>query len=102
MFKQYNVSPSIANTDTDLVATIASEYVFIMFTLQIQAVTAADVQIKLYNASGTLSQAIPLSIDAGDTAVLDHKVVIPAGGKIAVRSSVTDTTFTTHGYLEVE
>ena len=102
MLKQYNISPATANTDTDLVTTIATGYVFIMLTLQIHAVTAASVEIKLYNSSGTLAQTVPLSISVGDTAILDHKIVVPAGGKIAVQSSVTDTTFTAHGNLGAE
>ena len=97
--KQYNVTPATASTDADLVATIPDGSVLVLLSIQITAPTAATVNLKIYNSSSTLAQTVPLLLSAGDTAVLDHKIVIPAGGKLAVSSTVTDTTFTAHGNL---
>jgi len=96
---QYNVTTTTAATDFNLVPTIASGYVLTVLTVQIAAPTAATVNLLIYNSSGTLAQTVPLEITAADAVVLDHKLIIPAGGKLAVNSTATDTTFTAHGAL---
>lgn len=100
--KQYNVTPGTASTDADLIPTIPANYALAVLTLQIVAPTAATVNIKFYNAAGTLAQTVSLLLDVGDTVIDDSKYVIPAGGKIAVNSTQTDTTFTAHGNLMAE
>lgn len=97
--KLKHATPETANTDTDLLATVAAGYAFIALSLIIHAVTATGINIKIYGETGTLAQTIPLSLGAGETVFLDTKIVIPAGGKLAVSSTVTDTTFSLHGDL---
>ena len=89
--KNYKVTPGTADTNADLIPTL-SEKTVIILSLEISAVTGADVTITRNDGTDDY-QVQALSIDAGDTVVLDHKIVIPDGHKLMVKSNQTDTEF---------
>ncbi len=90
MLKNYKATPA-ANTNTDLIPTLSGVGVIIL-SLEISAVTAADVVITRNDGTNDY-QAQSLKISADDTAVLDHKIVIPDGHKMTVKSDQADTEF---------
>jgi plastocyanin len=92
--KNYKVKPS-ASTETNLIpvsGTLSGVDVIIL-SLEISAPTAAAVTVKRNDGTNDY-QAQSFSIDAGDTVVLDHKIVIPDGHKMTVESDQADTEFT--------
>ena len=91
MLKNYKVTPGTADTNADLIPTLSGKTVIIL-SLEVSAVTAADVTITRNDGSSDY-QAQSFSIDAGDTVVFDHKIVIPDGHKLIVKSNQTDTEF---------
>lgn len=91
MLKNYKVNPA-ADTETNLIPTLSGVDVIIL-SLEVSAVTAADVTITRNDGTNDY-QVQSLSIDAGDTIVLDHKIVIPDGHKMTVESGQADTEFT--------
>lgn len=90
--KNYKVTPGTADTNADLIATLSGVDVIIL-SLEISAVSAAAVTITRNDGSNDY-QAQSFNVDAGDTVVLDHKIVIPDGHKMMVKSAQTDTEFT--------
>ncbi len=91
MLKNYKVKPA-ADTETNLIPTLSGVDVIIL-SLEVSAVTAADITITRNDGTNDY-QAQSLSVDAGDTVVLDHKIVIPDGHKMTVESDQADTEFT--------
>lgn len=89
--KNYKVKPT-ANTETDLIPTLSGVDVIIL-SLEISAPTAAAVTVTRNDGTNDY-QAQSFNIDAGDSAVLDHKIVIPDGHKMTVESDQADTEFT--------
>jgi len=90
--KNYKVNPGTANTNADLIPALSGVDVIIL-SLEISAVTAAAVTITRNDGTNDY-QAQSFNIDAADTVVLDHKIVIPDGHKVMVKSDQTDTGFT--------
>lgn len=91
MLKNYKVNPA-ADTETNLIPTLSGVDVIIL-SLEVSAVTAADITITRNDGTNDY-QVQSLSIDVGDTIVLDHKIVIPDGHKMTVESDQADTEFT--------
>jgi len=89
-FKNYEETPSAA-TETDLIPTLSGVDAIIA-SLEINAVTGADVIITRNDGASDYG-VIPLAIPANDSAVLDHKIVIPDGHKMTVESDQADTSF---------
>ena len=90
--KNYKVTPGTANTNTNLIPTLSGVGVIIL-SLEVSAVTAATVTITRNDGSSDY-QAQAFNVDAGDTVVFDHKIVIPDGHKLMVKSDRTNTEFT--------
>lgn len=91
MLKNYKVTSGTADTFVDLIPTLSGKEVIIL-SLEVMAPTAAEIEIK--RNDGTSDYApITLSVTAGDTATLDHKIIIPNGHKVAVKSDQVDTQF---------
>ena len=89
--KNYKVKPA-ADTETNLIPTLSGVDVIIL-SLEVSAVTAAEVTITRNDGTNDY-QAQSLSIAAGDTVVMDHKIIIPDGHKMTVKSDQADTEFT--------
>ena len=92
MLKNYKVTPGTADTYTDLIATLSGVDVIIL-SLEVAAPTGANISIKRNDGTNDYQEQ-SFVIDSGDTIVLDHKIVIPDGHKMAVKSDQTDTEFT--------
>lgn len=90
MLKNYKAKPA-ASTETDLIPTLSGVSVIIL-NLEISTVTAADVVITRNDGTNDY-QAQSFKIAENDVAVLDHKVVIPDGHKMTVKSDQADTEF---------
>jgi len=101
MLKEWNVTPSVANTASDLIpaADITSGNAAMLFVVKITAVTAATAKLIYYSGTAIV-HTIPLVLNAGDTAVLDGKDVLPSGMKLQVQSTATDTTFIACGSVD--
>ena len=91
MLKNYKVKPS-ADTETDLIPALSGVDVIIL-SLEISVPTAATVTIQRNDGTNDY-QPQTLIISAGDSVVLDHKIVIPDGHKMTVESDQADTEFT--------
>ena len=92
MLKIYKAAPGSADTETDLIPTLSGVGVIIL-SLEISAPTAAAVIVKRNDGTDDYQTQLFI-IDADDTVVLDHKIVIPDGHKMTVESDQTDTEFT--------
>ena len=92
MLKNYKVKPVTADTYTDLIATLSGVDVIIL-SLEVAAPTGANISIKRNDGTNDYQEQ-SFVIDSDDTMVLDHKIVIPDGHKMAVKSDQTDTEFT--------
>ena len=91
MLKNYKVKSGTADTFVDLIPTLSGKEVIIL-SLEVIAPTASAIEIK--RNDGTSDYApVALSIAEGDTAVLDHKIIIQNGHKVAVKSDQVDTQF---------
>lgn len=89
--KNYKVTPGTADTYADLIPTLSGVDVIIL-SLEVTAPTAANISIKRNDGTNDYQEQ-SFNIDAGDTIVLDHKIVIPDGHKMVVKSDQTDTEF---------
>ena len=89
--KNYKVTTTTADTDTDLISTLSGVDVIIL-SFEIIAPTAGVVEIKRNDGTNDYAP-IALNLDAGDIVALDHKIVIPDGHKLIVKSDQTDTEF---------
>lgn len=91
-FKNYKVTSGTADTFVDLIPALSGKEVIIL-SLEVIAPTAAITEIKRNDGTSDYAAvSIEIAVDK-DTAVLDHKIIIPNGHKVSVKSNQVDTQF---------
>ena len=96
MLKQYHVTP-LAATETDLIPTVTAGKAVAFEDVAITAVTAADVEINVYDGVPAKVHTEFITVTAGDTFHSEMKRYITAGAKVTVESDQADTTFSIYG-----
>ena len=89
--KNYKVTSGTADTFVDLIPALSGKEVIIL-SLEVIAPTAAEIEIKRNDGTNDYASVV-LDLIEGDTAVLDHKIIVPNGHKVAVKSDQVDTQF---------
>ena len=95
MLKVYSAEPSVSQT---LIPTVDTSYVVVISNIEMCTPTAATLTFNLYDGSNNVvGKQVYTTTNTNESVTFDSIKVIPAGYKLLVSSTASDSIVTAYG-----